>query len=53
VLLGGLVDAAAGLTAAKEGQGKGCTPGVAMSKSPQVGLFSGTQHTCKGMFKIV
>jgi hypothetical protein len=23
-----------------------------MSKSPQVGLFSGTQHTCKGMLRM-
>jgi hypothetical protein len=46
VLPGGLVEAPAGLSAVSGGQGQGWTPGVLMSKSPQVGLESGTQHTC-------
>lgn len=47
VLLGEVTDAAAGLAAVSEGQGQAWTPSVEISKSPQVGLFRGTQHTCR------
>jgi hypothetical protein len=46
VLLGGLAEAAAGLTAEAEGQGHGVMLLSLTSKSPHVGLDKGTQHTC-------
>jgi hypothetical protein len=45
-LLGGLYEALAGLTVVELGQGYASTPGVVMSKLPQVGLSRGTQQTC-------
>jgi hypothetical protein len=45
-LLGGLNEELAEFTAVSVGQGQAWMPGSLMSKSPQVGLDSGTQHTC-------
>jgi hypothetical protein len=46
-LLGGLKEELPELTAVSAAQGQAWTPGSLMSKSPQVGLDSGTQQTCR------